>query len=64
MTENSKRWQESSDGWVKTMTESKERKEAKRNLQDMECNHSDLEWCEGCAYDINGERVAFKGIDY
>ena len=64
MTENSKRWQDSSDGWVKTMTESKERKEAKRKLQDMECNHGDLEWCEGCAYDINGERVAFKGIDY
>ena len=46
------------------MNKSKEKKEAKRKLQDMECNHGDLEWCEGCAYDINGERVAFKGIDY
>tara|TARA_B100001094_G_C18178506_1_gene799378 strand:- start:2088 stop:2279 length:192 start_codon:yes stop_codon:yes gene_type:complete len=61
---NDKQWQENSDGWVKAMTISKEKKEAKRKLQDMECNHGDLEWCEGCAYDINGERVAFKGIDY
>ena len=27
MTENSKRWQESSTGWVDTMTKSKENKE-------------------------------------
>ena len=27
MTENSKRWQDSSTGWVYTMTESKENKE-------------------------------------
>jgi len=26
-TENSKRWQDSSDGWVSTMNKSKERKE-------------------------------------
>ena len=61
---NDKQWQENSDGWVKAMTISKEKKEAKRKLQDMEYKHGDLEWCEGCAYDINGERVAFKGIDY
>ena len=61
---NDKRWQENSDGWVKAMTESKERKEAKRELERMECKHGDLEWCDGCAYDISGEQVAFKGIDY
>ncbi len=27
MTENTKQWQKSSDGWVKTMTKSKENKE-------------------------------------
>ena len=43
------------------MNKSKEKKEAKRKLQDMECNHGDLEWCEGCAYDMNGEQVAFEG---
>ena len=61
---NSKRWQDNSDGWVKTMTESKEKKQAKLELLRGECHHGDMEWCEVCAYDINGERVAFKGVDY
>lgn len=30
----------------------------------MECKHGDLEWCEGCAYDMNGEQVAIEGTDY
>lgn len=33
-TENSKGWQESSDGWVKTMTESKENKEQYKKYAD------------------------------
>lgn len=61
---NSKRWQDNSDGWVKTMTESKEKKEIRRQMLQGKCNHGDLGWCEVCAYDINGVRVAFKGIDY
>ena len=61
---NDKQWQDNSDGWVKTMTESKERKKAIRDREDMECKHGDFEWCEGCAYDVNGEQIAFKGIDY
>jgi len=33
-TENTKQWQDSSDGWVKTMTKSKENKEEyKKYLQ-------------------------------
>jgi len=48
---NSKRWQDSSDGWVKTMTESKEKKESTRILT---CDHGDFDWCEVCKYDENG----------
>lgn len=64
---NDKRWQENSDGWVATMNASKERKEEKRRqliLSSGTCNHGDFEWCDTCAFDINGERVAQKGIDY
>ena len=60
---NDKRWQENSDGWVKTMNESKERKAEKRRLEGA-CNHDDWSWCDTCAFDRNGERVAQKGIDY
>ena len=28
------------------------------------CDHGDLEWCDVCAYDVNGEQVAQPGIDY
>lgn len=61
---NSKQWQDNSDGWVKTMNESKEKKQAKRELLRGECFHGDMDWCEVCAFDTSGERVAFKGIDY
>jgi hypothetical protein len=50
---NDKRWQDNSDGWVKTMNESKERKEMKRIDS---CNHGDFEWCELCWFDENGEK--------
>ena len=53
---NSKQWQDSSDGWVKTMTESKERKEAK---QQEVCNHGDFDWCEVCHYDEHGEKYDY-----
>ena len=52
--DNSKRWQESSDGWVKTMHESRERKE---KLKKQECNHPIEEWCENCMYTIDGEKL-------
>jgi len=60
---NDKRWQDNSDGWVKAMHASKEKKEAKLRIEG-NCNHDDLEWCDTCAFDLNGERVAQKGIDY
>lgn len=51
---NDKRWQDNSDGWVKTMHESRIRKE---QLQLNECNHSIEEWCAVCSYDYEtGER--------
>ena len=54
---NSKRWQENSDEWVKTMHESRERKE---QLKLNECNHPIEEWCAVCSYDYKtGERYAF-----
>ena len=52
--DNSKRWQESSDGWVKTMHESRERKE---KLKKQECNHPIEEWCDNCRYTIDGEKL-------
>ena len=65
---NSKQWQDNSDGWVKAMHESSAKKSAKRqehyNRTHGICDHGDLEWCDVCAYDVNGERVAHKGIDY
>ena len=48
---NSKQWQDSTDGWVRAMNISKEKKEAAR--KDV-CEHDDLEWCEVCQYDENG----------
>ena len=51
--DNSKRWQDSSDGWVKTMHESRERKERLKQ----ECNHPIEEWCENCMYTIDGEKL-------
>jgi len=60
---NDKRWQDNSDGWVKAMHASKEKKEAKRRVEG-NCNHDDLEWCDTCAFDTDGVRVAQKGIDY
>jgi hypothetical protein len=53
---NSKQWQENSDGWVKTMHESREKKEAK--LLEI-CDHDIEEWCEYCQYDENGEKYEF-----
>ena len=40
-TYNSKRWQDNSDEWVKTMHESREKKEQSKQ----ECNHPIEEWC-------------------
>ena len=51
---NDKQWQDSSDGWVKTMNESKERKE--NNKLDY-CKHDDFEWCELCHFDEQGEQL-------
>jgi len=51
--DNSKRWQDNSDGWVKAMTLSKEKKESTRIL---ECDHPIEEWCEVCQYDEKGDR--------
>jgi hypothetical protein len=53
LTVNSRQWQESSDEWVKAMHKSRKKKEAKRLLV---CDHGDLEWCEVCQYDENGEK--------
>lgn len=65
---NDKQWQENSDGWVTAMNKSKEKKRArkmhKRHSDTGVCNHGDFEWCDVCAFDINGERVAQEGIDY
>jgi|TARA_R110001599_G_scaffold264937_1_gene465480 hypothetical protein len=60
---NDKRWQDNSDGWVKAMNASKAKKEAQRRVEG-NCNHDDWSWCDTCAFDTNGERVAQKGIDY
>ena len=49
---NSKQWQDSTDGWVRAMNISKEKKAAAR--KDV-CEHDDLEWCVVCQYDENGE---------
>ena len=50
---NDKQWQETSDGWVKTMHESRERKEKAKQ----ECNHPIEEWCDTCKYTIDGEEL-------
>ena len=44
------------DGWVKTMHESREKKEV---LKLGECTHSIEEWCEVCQYDENGDKYEF-----
>ena len=47
-TENSKSWQDNSDGWVKTMTESKEKKEEyQRYLKTVENPVSYRYWLRG-----------------
>ena len=52
---NDQRWQDNSDGWVKAMHISRERKEL---LKLDECNHSIEEWCVVCSYDYEtGERI-------
>lgn len=65
---NSKQWQDNSDGWVKAMHESSAKKAAQReqhyNRTHGICDHGDTEWCDVCAVDVNGERVAHRGIDY
>lgn len=65
---NSKQWQDNSDGWVKAMHESSAKKAAQReqhyNRTHGICDHGDTEWCDVCAFDITGERVAHRGIDY
>jgi hypothetical protein len=53
---NSKQWQDNSDGWVKTMHASREKKEV---LKLGECTHSIEEWCEVCQYDENGDKYEF-----
>ena len=58
---NDKQWQDSSDGWVKTMNESKERK-AKNKLD--YCKHDDFEWCELCHFDEKGEKYDTEFDDY
>jgi|TARA_R110000803_G_C11703597_1_gene285869 hypothetical protein len=50
---NDKQWQDNSDGWVKAMTKSKEKKERKLKNFDY-CAHDDFEWCEVCKYDSIG----------
>ena len=54
---NDKQWQDSSDGWVKTMNESKERKE--NNKLDY-CKHDDFEWCELCHFDEEGAKLSIE----
>ena len=57
MTDNSKQWQDNSDGWVKTMHESRERKE---QLQKDQCDHPIEEWYAVCRYDYEtGEKYDF-----
>ena len=50
---NDKEWQETSDGWVKAMHESRERKEKLNE----ECNHPIEEWWDTCKYTIDGEEL-------
>jgi hypothetical protein len=59
---NDKRWQDNSDGWVKAMHESREKKEIKALDH---CEHDDFEWCEVCKYDNQGAEYItnFKNID-
>ena len=51
--ENTKTWQETSDGWVKTMHESNKRKLAKYG----QCNHDDFGWCDVCLITVDGEEL-------
>ena len=60
---NSKQWQDSSDGWVKTMNESKARKEKKLKNFDF-CSHDDFEWCEVCQYDSTGQKYNIEFEDF
>tara|TARA_B100001057_G_scaffold460076_1_gene510817 strand:- start:40 stop:330 length:291 start_codon:yes stop_codon:yes gene_type:complete len=60
---NDKQWQDSSDGWVKTMNESKARKEKIRSNTDY-CSHDDFEFCENCQYDENGEKYDTQFDNY
>lgn len=61
---NDKRWQKESDGWVKTMEESRRRKnerqlshERKIFGNDYQCNHDDFGWCDNCLTTIDGEKL-------
>ena len=57
MTDNSKQWQDNSDGWVAAMHKSRERKE---QLKLDECNHPIEEWCIVCSVDYEtGEKYNF-----
>ena len=53
---NDKQWQDNSDGWVKAMTISKEKKESTRILT---CEHDITEWCEVCHYDEHGAKYEY-----
>ena len=50
------------------MNKSKDKKrkhrEAQHKLDSEVCKHGDLEWCDFCAVDMDGNVVAQKGIDY
>ena len=52
---NDKQWQDASDGWVKSMHESRERKEKLRE-QEL-CNHGDYGWCDNCLTTVDGEKL-------
>ena len=53
---NSKQWQDNSDGWVKAMHISREKKEAKKLEL---CDHGDFDWCVVCQYDEHGAKYDF-----
>ncbi len=57
MINNDKRWQDSSDGWVKAMHKSRIRKE---QLKKDQCDHPIEEWSIVCSYDYEtGEKYDF-----
>lgn len=61
---NDEQWKKSSDEWVKTMDESRRRKneaqlshERKIFGDDYQCNHDDYGWCKHCLTTIDGEKL-------